>query len=317
MGFGFRGALLAALVLANACLSESEAVPLPGPAQVNIGAGFDAFADLTDGDAVQVEAGPQGGLMVVLAIEAGGIVPGDPSDPSHPDNPRMTFRAIDASTDAVLGILTQQKGLSLVGEDGAESLGSWLVFNPSIETSVYFDQEIRIEVLLVDVHGVTVEDQVRVTARAPITMTSLNLDFDPGEVVGRPGYDSEHVSRHVRRSKQEIISATWLTSVRVLEARLVGHIPHDPIVRIVDAKNLYSLAFAHDEEFIAGRYAGVAHFGHMQKDVTAECPLQRVGPLGQRSGTQQEMVRGCYIHSVFCHAEATFCIRSGGGSLDV
>ena len=159
--------LLGLCVAASLLACSGDGLSPEGPAWVEMGAGETEFGALGDGDVVQIVAGPQGGYMIALGLRAGGVVPGDPSDPADPDNPRTTFRAADPDTGDVLGIVTQQRGLITVNDETFELVGSWLIFNPTIDTSMYFDREIGLSVSLVDALESDTLDEVSVVVSAP------------------------------------------------------------------------------------------------------------------------------------------------------
>ena len=232
-----RGVAAAAAVLAFvlACGSEDEG---PDPnAWVDLGAGDQQYAALGDGDGVQIVLGPQGGYMIALALRAGSVEPGDDGDPSDPRNPRITFRARQPSDDSVLGIITQQRGLTPSSDGSFESWGTWLIFNPAIPTEVYFDQEIRVDVDLVDARGAHPTDSVTISASAPPVTTSSvgDFDVDPGEVVGRANDHAEHAAREVGGAQQQVVAGRRLyRGGGSEEAALERHVAHVAGVGVVE-----------------------------------------------------------------------------------
>jgi hypothetical protein len=54
------------------------------------------FAALADGDEVTLVVGPQGALMLVLAVRTIGMDPGDPDSPGSPENPEIDLRLYHA-----------------------------------------------------------------------------------------------------------------------------------------------------------------------------------------------------------------------------
>jgi hypothetical protein len=222
-----------AMITALGCGTED-----PGPnetAWVTIGAGDEQYAGLADDDSVQIVLGPQGGYMIALALQAGCVVPGDDSDPADPDNPRMTFRALRVDNDDVLGIITQQRGLSPVEDETYESFGTWLIFNPSIDTADYFDAAIRVEVDLVDTHGSAPSDFVTVSTIAPPVTESLDLDVEPGEVIGRSRDDAEHATGDVGDAQEQEVTGLGLDRhVAAEEAAFERHVAHVPRGGVVE-----------------------------------------------------------------------------------
>jgi len=233
-----RGAALATAALAFAlvpgCGAEDEG---PDPnAWVALGAGFEQYAGLADGDSVPIVLGPQGGYMIALALRAGSVEPGDDGDPSAPSNPRITFRALHLNDDSVLGIITQQRGLSPAASDTYESFGTWLIFNPAIPTDVYFDGEIRVDVDLVDARGAQPTDTVTITVTAPEMTESVgrDLDIDPGEVVRRTRHHAEHAAGDVGDPQQQIVAGRGLDGGAAEEAALERDIAHVAGVGVVE-----------------------------------------------------------------------------------
>lgn len=156
----------AALLLLLACAAVGCDVDL-GPTWVEIGEGLEQHADLTDGDEVAIVEGPQGGYMIALSLGAGGVVAGDPADPTDPKNPRVTFQAFredDSDRADPLGSITVVRGLDRTDDGDLELVGTWLVFDAALETSVYFDQVIVTDVRLVDTRGNEATDSATVTA---------------------------------------------------------------------------------------------------------------------------------------------------------
>lgn len=55
-----------------------------------------AFAALADGDEVRLMVGPQGALMLVLAVRTSDMDPGEPDSPGSPENPEIDLRLYHA-----------------------------------------------------------------------------------------------------------------------------------------------------------------------------------------------------------------------------
>jgi hypothetical protein len=170
-GGGFVIAVAGAAAVAGAgcgpeatCGVDNE--PPTGPPWVEVGTGLTAFAALADGDRVQIERGIQGGYMVPLALRAGGLVPGAKCDPDDARNPHVAYRLVRVITGAQVGESSRDLGLSRAA-DGYELIGTWTLFDPSLPTSEYFDQDVRIELEIADTRGVTAQDRVVVRALAP------------------------------------------------------------------------------------------------------------------------------------------------------
>jgi len=138
-----------------------------GPAWVDLGAGESAYSPLEDGGGVEIVMGPQGGYMIALALRAGGVVGGDAADPTRPENPRVTYQAHLEGSGATLGSITVINGLTAVDEQTFELVGTWLIFDSSLDTAEYFDQMIDVDVFLIDSDGRETGAGAAVTALAP------------------------------------------------------------------------------------------------------------------------------------------------------
>lgn len=132
-----------------------------------LGTGAEEYTLLQDGSTVAIELGLQGSHMVVLALQAGGVVPGDPNELADPDNPRSQFRAFSVDTDEQIAWGDLRRGLTSVDDDVFELAGAYVIFNGGLDESEYFDREIRVEVTLVDAEQTIYVDEVTVTAAAP------------------------------------------------------------------------------------------------------------------------------------------------------
>jgi hypothetical protein len=157
-------------LLVAACAAEEQreqerGPPNLGPSWVELGLGTDTFLSGESMGEVPVVLGPQGGYMVALCLQAGGVLAGDPTDPSHPNNPRSTFQA--SRDGELLGSTTVAMGLHQRHDGDLELLGSWLIFNPALPTSTYLDQELWVTVHIADVYGNEAEDGVTLRAVAP------------------------------------------------------------------------------------------------------------------------------------------------------
>ncbi len=168
--WSLRTAALLSLV-AVSCTPADE--PELGDAWVVVGAGEESYSELVDEDEVPIVQGPQGGFMIALSLQAGGVVGGDPLDPTKPANPRATFQAFPSEDPeaAPLGSITVVRGLTPIGGKAFELLGTWLIFDPSLPVESYFDTDMEIVVTLVDTEGDTASDSVAITALAPLEYT--------------------------------------------------------------------------------------------------------------------------------------------------
>lgn len=305
-------ALGCTLVALAACGGDDTA------AWLMVGAGETRFVELRDGDHIEVVLGFQGGHMLLLALRAGGVVAGDPGDPTDSDNPRVTYSAFAVDTEQILGVITEQRGL-VRQEDEFELVGAALIFNPALDTSLYFDRDLRIEIALVDKRGVEVRDSVTVTTDAPTrTLGLLDLHVDPGEVVRSANDDPECPSREVGGAQGQDRSfarpnvrpgaevAALVRGVATVAARLV-----------IDAEYLDRLSVSHQRELVTSAHPRIVDPSEMEKHVAGQRTLQGVGPLDQRPLAQDELVSVRNLVAVLGHAEATVGVGRGGRSLHV
>lgn len=153
------------LALLLACANPQNDSDL-GDSWLELGAGLDGYAQLQDSDDVEIVLGPQGGYMIALALQAGGVDGGDPTDPTVPDNPRSTFQAFLPGEPDPIGSITVALGLTPVDDEVLELHGVWLIFNPQLPSEAYFDQEIKVSVDVVDSRG-QLRDEAQVLAVWP------------------------------------------------------------------------------------------------------------------------------------------------------
>ena len=316
--------LVLASLLLLACGDEvGYSGPIPqAPALVSIGTGESEYRALSDGDDVQIVLGPQGGFMIALAMHASGVVPGDAIDPTHKYNPRFTFRVAHAETGEALGIITQQRGLSEMPDSSFELAGTWLVFNPAVENSVYFDAEATISLSLVDTLDSNPTSQVRVTLVMPMpteeeTTLLFDLDVEPSPVVGRLNHDTEHVAAEVCDSQQELVALSRGDRGPGKVALLKRNISHLPAGRVVLAEELELLVPTLEHELIASEHFRVVDASQVQEDVAGEVVEDGVNPLDQIALTQQEVVPRLDSIAVLAHGKATIGISGAGRALDI
>jgi hypothetical protein len=127
---------------------------------VELGSGGGAFHTVTEGAPVQTVIGPQGSPMMVLAVRAGGIAPGDPENPSERD-PSVHVVCKDAS-DQVMAQGDNRRGMTPTDEPGVFELAE-------IWTPLYTGQQggrllLRCTATLTDSAGVTATDTRSVAA---------------------------------------------------------------------------------------------------------------------------------------------------------
>lgn len=151
-----RALVIGTLGLLLACAAEDAPTEdgfIPdGPPEVWPGQGLETYAALSDGDALSVYLGPQGGYMVYVSYRASGIRPGDPSDPSDPTNPRAMVRLL-GDDGQLLGAVTRRIGLETLPGGLAEGIGTIVVFNPSLAPELYLNQAVSMELTITDNDG--------------------------------------------------------------------------------------------------------------------------------------------------------------------
>ncbi len=150
------GLLLVAALFAIGCVDDDYVVS--GPAWVELGTGVADFVSLADARDVAIVTGVQGGYMIPLSLRAGGVVAGDAADPSSPDNPAVAYRAYLVDSGLPVGVATRVRGLTTVDRDTVELVGTWLLFDPTVDRAELFDRDVRIELELTDATGARAED---------------------------------------------------------------------------------------------------------------------------------------------------------------
>lgn len=284
-----------------------------GPAWISLGAGDTSYAELADGSEVDIVLGPQGGYMIALAVQAGGVVPGDDGDPADPDNPRITFRATRMATATTLGIITQQRGMTRVDDEMYEVTGSWLVFNASVDTAEYFDQMVEIDVELVDTDGRATADSVTVMLVAPPVEQSaalLDLDVDPRVVVGRTDHDAQHAASDVDGAQeQEVTRFGRDVCAGAEEALLERDVSHVAGVGVVDVHHGDGLAVTLERQRVVGADPRVVDSSDMEEHVPRERIGDRVAPLDERARTEQKVIAVGGLVAVLGHAKPALAVR--------
>lgn len=301
---------LSLFVLAAGAPACSQPIEL-GPQWLEVGAGDRTYVAIEDGQTLSIVAGPQGGHMIALGLRAGGVIPGDPLDPTEIDNPRATFRINPVGSEDVVGITTVQRGLTTVDENTFELVGTWLVFNPSVDTALYFERDLRVDATLVDSLGNTLTGSATVFARAPSTSAgrcprSQQFDVDPGKIVRRPGDHAQHAAAQIDHTQQQMISRRR-RHVRAIgdEAALKGNVTRLPVGRVVQAKHLDFGAVVHQEQLVARQHVGVVDAGQMQSDLSRQRVDDWVAPFDQSARAKQEVVARGDTIAVLVHVEAT------------
>ncbi len=155
--------LLPALLLCSCEVQPSCSALDPAEAWLAVGAGYDAFAPLVDGDVMEVERGSQGGMHVMVAGQAGALHPGSAS---YEDG----LRAGDLQR---LGDRYELEGRTLQFRHFAELPDNWTELDyAEVEADMEL-QEYRLWLRLTDSCGTVVEDE-----------RTVRLDFPERDPVG-------------------------------------------------------------------------------------------------------------------------------------
>lgn len=158
-------ALLAAALTLAGC---GDAPPGPvGEPEVEIGTGMVSFLPLSDGQALDLVAGPQGGFHFHVHARMRGMSPGDPRDRTAPGNPTTWFRALDDTGARVdipeveqLGYAPQEGGAE--GWHTLPSARLMLIQNAAAVTLE--GRVVTLEVQVRDAHGRMAGDTVQIVA---------------------------------------------------------------------------------------------------------------------------------------------------------
>jgi hypothetical protein len=309
---GVKALRYLAAMCAWACAGASDDVSAPdgaeslapeaGSAWARIGAGERSYAPLLDGAAVPIVLGPQGGYMIAVGVQAGAIVAGDPHDASEPTNPRVTYRALRQSDGRVLGVTTRKQGMRALGDATFEQSGTWLIFDPALDTASYFDTQIRLEVIVVDELARTASDDVVIIAAAP---QSAHLEIEPAEVVRRARHDAEHTAGEVERAQQQAVTRLGGDlGTRHLEALLERRVALVTWRAVLGREELDLASRVDQVQLVAHDDVRIVGARDVPEHAAGERLVHRVDPLDQRTGAQQEVIVVRDLVSQLGHPEA-------------
>ncbi len=133
------------------------------PATIELGTGSAVFKSLDDGDDLEIELGPQGGMHVWGSVRLTGVHPGDPDDPLSLDNPLLQFSVTEA--DGTTRAFADARGALRVRDDGTvERIGEVVQFNTGRIDDVAW-HEVTWAVTFADACGTALSDErtVRLT----------------------------------------------------------------------------------------------------------------------------------------------------------
>jgi hypothetical protein len=180
--------LLPALLLCSCEVQPSCSALDPAEAWLAVGAGYDAFAPLVDGDVMEVERGSQGGMHVMVAGQAGALHPGSASyeDGLRAGDLPVVEMGLDDPDGGVLNTEHRQprvlqrlgdryelEGRTLQFRHFAELPDNWTELDyAEVEADMEL-QEYRLWLRLTDSCGTVVEDE-----------RTVRLDFPERDPVG-------------------------------------------------------------------------------------------------------------------------------------
>jgi hypothetical protein len=182
---GGGAAIAVALALAG-CSDEPEPEPVPA-GEAEIGTGMFAFAPLSDGDRLDLVAGPQGGFHFIVHARMRGLSPGDARQ-DLPANPTTWFRALDEDGNRVDIPEVRQLGYApQPGTEGWYILSSGrILFIENAAAPRLYGRPVTIEVQIRDTEGRMAGDTARVTAVAYPPPVDAGVP-DPGLPDAAPG----------------------------------------------------------------------------------------------------------------------------------
>lgn len=135
-----------------------------GPPMAELGTGELGFVAIAEGDPMLVVHGPQGGYHLVGAMRASGIDPGNPNDLGDPSNPTTEFRVFRGQTRVDLMASNYTQGLNRTDDGIYEMIARRVILD--IQDDAELDGvELRVELEVTDVHGVSASDARTVIGR--------------------------------------------------------------------------------------------------------------------------------------------------------
>ena len=129
--------VLASVLLAGTGCKDVDS----GPPWIELGAGLDSFRSLSEGDALSLVHGSQGGWHIDLALRFGGF---------GPDGVHLSYSASDPESGDELSFVTEallQERLVQPVDQGWERVGDRVVFDVDDADQV-IDRELLIEVVV-------------------------------------------------------------------------------------------------------------------------------------------------------------------------
>lgn len=135
-----------------ACDAVSEAP------RVEVGAGWESFQPLADGDLVEVEHGFQGGSHVFGALHAWGIVQ---DATRNPGIPRVTFQIVHGG-DAIGGFTNVRTAFQTVADGVLEALAQQAIFADEVDPGDLLGETVTLRAEIVDKCGTTASGDVDV-----------------------------------------------------------------------------------------------------------------------------------------------------------
>ena len=152
--------MLSLVVLLSLSACDEEERPVAEDPWLELGSGLSEFIPVSDGDALPLVYGIQGGWHVDTAARLGGI---------DLDGAFLTYDAVDPDSGELLNYsyeATLSEALLQEQEDGWLRLGDRVVFDVVSDTDV-LDRTIRIEATLTNAAGDTWQDTRTVVVVAP------------------------------------------------------------------------------------------------------------------------------------------------------
>lgn len=157
-----------------------------GAAEVTLGTGTVDFAPLTDGEQLEVIAGPQGGHHFFVHARMKGLAPGDPTMPGLLENPATTFSAFRESTGDQIDFGFPPYRLGYVDVGGGQfelPSGRILQIQDDVLPSLY-GERVRLTVEIRDGRDRTATDEITITA---IEQIDSGGGLDAGVDASGPG----------------------------------------------------------------------------------------------------------------------------------
>jgi hypothetical protein len=144
-----------------ACEPAVEDSGQDAPLAAVLGTGEWEWEDLADGDEIPVIMGPQGGYHLLASVRVSGILAGDAKDLSDPNNPTTSF-AVWFEEENLTAASVFVQGLDPISSDMPpyrnEMIGRFAILGIGDDSELE-GQEVRFEVTVQDVEGLSVSDE--------------------------------------------------------------------------------------------------------------------------------------------------------------